>query len=159
MTERLSTAQHSTEDSSQKISLRVLWGLFQSGKRGVRMCRNVCWKQTPKTHLVEHQMITANLTHTHTHKLKLMILKLSYISEDARIWAYWNYSFDMHLNYLGPVFLFFFILNSPSGAALGWLDWCGWPSWFTEMADNIVFIHKIFEHLCHIFSWLFTDSF
>ena len=36
-----------------------------------------------------------------------MILMLSYISEDARIWAHWNYSFDMHLNYLGPVFLFF----------------------------------------------------
>ena len=26
-----------------------------------------------------------------------------YVWEDARVWAYWNYSFDMHLHYLGPV--------------------------------------------------------
>ena len=32
-----------------------------------------------------------------------MILVLFYVWEDARVWAHWNHSFDMHLSYLGPV--------------------------------------------------------
>ena len=32
---------------------------------------------------------------------------LFYIWEDARVWAHWNQSFDMHHSYLGPVSCFF----------------------------------------------------
>ena len=35
-----------------------------------------------------------------------MILVLFYVWEDAGAWAYWNYSFDMHLNYLGSLYCF-----------------------------------------------------
>ena len=35
-----------------------------------------------------------------------MIFVLFYIWEDARVWANWNYSFDKHLNYLGPISCF-----------------------------------------------------
>ena len=38
--------------------------------------------------------------------------------EDARVWARWNYSLVMHLNYPGPVSRFFLILN-PQGTPLG----------------------------------------
>ena len=31
-----------------------------------------------------------------------MILTLFYVWEDAKVWAYWNYSLDIHLEYLGP---------------------------------------------------------
>ena len=62
--------------------------------------------------------------------------------EDARVWACWNYSLVMHLNYPGPVSRFFLILN-PQGAPSG-----GCSSWpldgdqsllLTEMAGNIFF--------------------
>ena len=43
---------------------------------------------------------------TKTRHLKLMILVLFCIWEGAKDWAYWNYSFDMHLKYLGPVSCF-----------------------------------------------------
>ena len=32
---------------------------------------------------------------------------LFYVWEDARVWAHWNPSFDMHLSYLGPEFCVF----------------------------------------------------
>ena len=38
-----------------------------------------------------------------TRQLKLMDLVFFYVWEDARVWAYGNYSFDMPLSYLGPV--------------------------------------------------------
>ena len=57
-----------------------------------------------KKNVVEHQKITAN--QKKTRYLKLMILVPSYVWEDARVWAYWNYSVDTHLNYLGLVFCF-----------------------------------------------------
>ena len=34
---------------------------------------------------------------------KLRILVPFYVWEDARFWAYWNHSFDVHLSYLGPI--------------------------------------------------------
>ena len=37
--------------------------------------------------------------------LKLMILVLSYVWKDARILGHWNSSWDMHLNYLGALFM------------------------------------------------------
>ena len=33
----------------------------------------------------------------------LVNLVLLHVREDARVWAYWNYSFNVHLDY--PVFL------------------------------------------------------
>ena len=33
----------------------------------------------------------------------LVNLVLLHVQEDARVWAYWNYSFNVHLDY--PVFL------------------------------------------------------
>ena len=47
--------------------------------------------------------------------LKLMIVVLLYIWEDARVWAHWNYSFDMHVSYLFSISILFSILNSPQG--------------------------------------------
>ena len=35
-----------------------------------------------------------------------MILVFFSVWEEARVWAYWNYSFDIHLNYLGPISCF-----------------------------------------------------
>ena len=44
-----------------------------------------------------------------------MNLALFCVWEDAKVWAHWNYSYDMHLNYLEPVSCF-----SPSWIPL----WC-----------------------------------
>ena len=50
---------------------------------------------------------TSKMTANHKNRhLKLMILVLFYIWEVVRIWAHWNYSFAMHLNYTGPVLCF-----------------------------------------------------
>ena len=56
--------------------------------------------------------------------LKLVNLVLFSVWEDPRIWAHWNQSFAMHLNYQGPVSCFspFWI---PSGCTIVWLDDCG----------------------------------
>ena len=49
-----------------------------------------------------------------------MISVLFCVCEDAKVWAHWNYSLDMHLNYLGLVScLFDSILNSPLGSQCG----------------------------------------
>ena len=57
-----------------------------------------------------------------------MNLALFYVWEDARVWANWNHSSDMHFNYLGPVSSFL-CQESHQGAQLGgcsdwWLDGC-----------------------------------
>ena len=49
---------------------------------------------------------------TNNGHLKSMILVLFCVWEDAGIWAYWSYSFDMHVRYLGPVSWFIFHLES-----------------------------------------------
>ena len=65
--------------------------------------------------------------------LRLIILVLFYVWEDARVWAHWNYSFDLHLNYIGPVSYF-----SPSWISLmircwGWLsDLWHWATCFSS---------------------------
>ena len=57
-------------------------------------------KNKAKLHIVKHQKITVN----HKNRdLKLMILILFCIWEDVRVWAYLNYSFNTHPNYLGPI--------------------------------------------------------
>ena len=57
-------------------------------------------KKKKKRQVVEYQMITTNHKNRHP---KLMILVLFHVWEDARVWAYGNHSFDICLNYLGPV--------------------------------------------------------
>ena len=55
--------------------------------------------------------------------------------EDARVWAHWSHSFDMHLSYLGPVFCVFtswvfsglFVGSGCSQMAVRWHVFC--PSW------------------------------
>ena len=58
--------------------------------------------------------ITANHKNRH---IELMNLVFFYVWKDARVWAYWNFSFDMILSGLGPVFCFFSsILNDFTAA-------------------------------------------
>ena len=81
---------------------------FWRGKRGARIYRRFCWKIK---HVVKHQNITANCNKTRQNKFrhfKLMILVLSYVWEDVRIWARRNCSSDRNLNYLGPVSCYLF---------------------------------------------------
>ena len=76
--------------------------LKDCSKEGARRHSSFCWK---KTHVVEHQSLTAN--HKTDRHFKLMILVLFYLlGKYARVWAHWSYSFDTHLNYLGPVSCF-----------------------------------------------------
>ena len=42
-------------------------------------------------------------THTHNRHLKLLNLALFCVWKDARVWAHWNHSFDIHLTCLEPV--------------------------------------------------------
>ena len=72
-----------------------------------------------------------------------MVLMLFYVGEDARVWAHWNYSLDVHFSYWGPVCCF-----SPTWVSLGvhhWGDCSGWcldyrqHLLFTGMADNTFF--------------------
>ena len=87
----------------------------------------------------------SDLKITANHKKKtsqVLILVPLYLWGNAGVWACWNYSFDTHLNYLGP----FFHPEFPSGAPLGW----GWAAGaddfmattflFTEMAGNFFFL-------------------
>ena len=93
--------------------------LFQRGSGGDRIYRNLCWKQNKRKQNV-WSSIKRLLLITKSQTLKLMIIVLFYIWEDARVWAHWNHSFDMHLSYLGPVSCF---LQSkfPSGHTVwGW---------------------------------------
>ena len=75
-----------------------------------------------------------------------MNLTLFYVWEDARVWAKWNHSFDVRLNYLGRASWF-----SPSwipsrctaeGGGRGQLQWLMalWPQHplFTEMTGDIL---------------------
>lgn len=53
---------------------------------------------------------TSKLTANHKNRhIELMNLVFFYVWKDARVWAYWNFSFDMILSGLGPVFCFFFL--------------------------------------------------
>ena len=83
-----------------KQPLRKLWGTVPRSKGEARIYRSFCWKQK---HVVEHQKMTANHKNQTS---QVIILVLFCVWEDARVWAHWNYSFDMHLNYLGLVSCF-----------------------------------------------------
>ena len=56
-----------------------------------------------------------------------------YVCEDGRVWVYWNYSFHMHLIYLGPASwnLIFLILSLWLTVRSGWepLDHWHYSSW------------------------------
>ena len=72
-----------------------------------------------------------------------MNLGLFCVWEDARVWVHWSHSFEMHLNYLGPVSCF-----SPSWVPSGCTVWGGFSGWlmaswpqhplFTDMAGDIL---------------------
>lgn len=68
--------------------------LLQWGKGRARIYRHFCWKKE-KNHVVKHQRMTA--CWEKTRHLKLKILVLFYLWEDAKFWAHWNYSLDLHL--------------------------------------------------------------
>ena len=78
--------------------------LFQRGRGGARIYRSFCWeKKKPKTCKLDIQRL---LLITKNRHLKLITSVLFCVQEDARVWAEWNYSFDMHLTCLGPVSCF-----------------------------------------------------
>ena len=56
---------------------------------------------------------------------------LSYVWEDARVWAHWNHSFDMHLRYLGPVSCVFI-----AWASSGLTIWEGRPLGLHRVGHN-----------------------
>ena len=113
--------------------------LFQRGSGGDRIYRNLCWKQNKRKQNV-WSSIKRLLLITKSQTLKLMIIVLFYIWEDARVWAHWNHSFDMHLSYLGPVSCFSPIWIPLRAHCLGlkcwWLD-NGQHSLLIEMAGKI----------------------
>ena len=68
--------------------------------------RSFCWKKKKKKHVVERNMwldIKRLLLTIKNRHLHLVIFMLFYVWEGARVWLHWNYSLDMHLNYLGLV--------------------------------------------------------
>lgn len=70
-----------------------------------------------------------------------MISVVFYAWEDASVWAHWNHSLDMHLNYLEqvPIFLPPESSSGPifSGGFSGWWLDGGQRLLFTEMSGNI----------------------
>lgn len=133
-----------TKDSSGRQSLRLLWELFQRHGGGARI-RGVLVTKTSSQN-IEKLLLK-------TRYLKLMNLALYCVWEDARVWAFWNHSFDMlHYN-LRPVSCF---LPSwiPSGCSIKgragemggtcsswWLD--ALTSLYTDTAGNILCPHVV----------------
>ena len=108
-----------------------------------------------------------------------MNLVLLCVWEDARVWAPWNHSFDMHPNHLGPVPCF---SSSwiPSGCTIGggctadglmastsFVYWCGrWHffvhtcnSAFGFLIQSFNSIRALFLHLSILETWLWTSLF
>ena len=61
-----------------------------------------------------------------------MSLALFSVREDARVWAYSNYSFDIHFNYLGPVSCF-----SPTYVPLRFTIKGGWRDWWLNGCNTL----------------------
>ena len=139
LTEDLSPG-YSLSDSSEGLLQR---GNDKSGYTrvsvGVKKKKERKKKKKPG---VQHQKITANYI-LKTRHLKLMNLSLFYVWEDARVWTYWNYSFDLHLSYLVPVFHFSpFWVPYPQGALSGVAavaDGLMVCSLFTEMTGDTLY--------------------
>ena len=94
-----------------------------------------------KKNVVKYQKISANYKH-----LKLIVLVLFCIGEDSIMRVYWNFFFDMHLSYLGPVSCF-----SPSWISLKVHNW-GWLERLMALWLNILCLQKwqetFFVHHC-----------
>ena len=71
---------------------------------------------------------------------------LSYIWEDATVWAQWNHSFDWHFSYLGPVFCFS-PSWVPSGCTPGGSD-SGW-----ELDGHSIHCLLIWQATLFIHKW------
>ena len=99
-------------------------------------------KKKKKTPGIQRQTITANCIFKTRH-LNLMNLSLFYVWEDARVWTYWNYSLDVHLSNLLPVFQFSpFWVPYPQGvlsAVAAVADGLMVGSLFTEMAGDTLY--------------------
>ena len=87
---------------------------------------------------------------------RLRNLALFYVWEDAKVWSHWNHSFDMHLNYLGPVSRVF-ISWVPSGLSIG--SGCSLratrrrdfsPSWVSSGLTSSAFCDGCFADYCGI---------
>ena len=63
-----------------------------------------------------------------------MILVLFCVWDDARMWADWNYSLDIHLNYLGPVSK----AQNPSSFSASWIPLWVHYRWVTALPDGLV---------------------
>ena len=87
-------------------------------KRGARMYRSIYNKDQVVGTSKDYSWLKR------TRHLKLMNLVLFYIWEDAKLWAHWDYSFDKHFGYLGPVscaFSFWVSSGCTVGGCLQWL--------------------------------------
>ena len=80
------------------------------------------------------------ITHIHTKDKYLKLINVVRFCgwEDARVWAYWNHAFDMHLTHLEPVSCF-----SPSWITLR-VHSCGGGGGVTTMADGLMAHHLLF---------------
>ena len=87
--------------------------LLQRGKGGARLCKSFYNKEQVVGTSKDYWLLKK------TRYLKLMNLALFYVWEDAGVWAHWNHSFDMHLNFLGPVSCIQDASWIPQGAQLG----------------------------------------
>ena len=93
--------------------------------------------------------------------LELRNLALFCVWEDARAWAHWDHSFDIHLSYLGPVSCVFTSWVS-TGLTLG--SGCSlmaarWQAFFVSFLSSFR-AHPLTLHGCsHWWLWypLFTD--
>ena len=102
--------------------------------------------QKRKKNVVEHQRITANHSRRHLN----LILVLLHMWEDVRVWNHWNYSLNMHFNYLYPHT--FSLSSIPSQHIVGdgcigwWLD-VGQHFSFTERKSNIFLFSVEIKHI------------
>ena len=80
--------EDSISDGSEKLLLE--------DKGGARLYRSFATNGRSS----EYQLV---LLSKETRYVSLRSLALFFVQEDARVWVYWNHSFDLHLSYLGPV--------------------------------------------------------
>ena len=108
------------QDIASQITLE---GLLPRGKGGARIYTGFCNKdQVVRTSKDDCWLKKAR-------HLKLRNLVPFCVWEDARVWAQWNHSFELHLSSLGPVSCAFSSWVS-SGAPLRGLQWlrAWWPA-------------------------------
>ena len=89
--------------------------LFQRGSRG----NQAIWEFLQQRPVVRTPKDCYELKKTRY--LKWRNLALFYVWEDARVWAHWNRSFDVHLIYAGPIPCVFSSWVSSGCTVGGWL--------------------------------------